>query len=63
MTQRDRVLALLKTGKWIKVQEMHKIAWRYGSILHRLREAGYMMRKRLQEGSRLEEWQLVTRKK
>lgn len=59
MSQKDRVLALLKKKRWVKVQEMHAIAWRYGDILFRLRKEGHLMKKRVQADCRLEEWSLI----
>jgi len=61
MTQKDKILKLLRTNKWIKVQSMHKIAWRYGSILFNLRKEGFVLQKRRQKNSNLEEWKLITK--
>jgi len=58
-TQKQRILDLLKTRKWIPVQKLHAIGWRYGNILWVLREEGYVFKKRKQKGCRLEEWKLI----
>jgi len=58
-TQKGRILKLLKKRRWVKVQELHEIAWRYGACLCSLRKDGHMMIKRRQKDSRLEEWKLL----
>ena len=58
-TQEYRILRLLKSGRWVKVQAMHEISWRYGAHLFDLRKKGVVMEKRRQRDCRLEEWRLV----
>ncbi len=61
LTQKDRILALFLKKKWVKVQELHAIAWRYGAVLFELRKSGLVFAKRIQKDCRLEEWNLVTK--
>ena len=58
-SQKQRVIDLLMTRRWVKVQEFHKIGWRYGHILWVLRKEGFDLDKRKQKKTRLEEWKLI----
>jgi hypothetical protein len=58
-TQKEKIHNLLKTGRWVKVQAMQRIAWRYGHVLWLLRNEGIQMEKRRQKKTRLEEWRIV----
>lgn len=64
MTQTERILQLFEPGGWVKVQEMNKIAFRYGAILFNLRKNGYVFQKRKQNflhKANLEEWRLIAK--
>lgn len=58
-TQKEKIYDLLKTRKWIRVQELQKIAWRYGARLFDLRVDGCIFKKRRQKNCNLEEWKLI----
>lgn len=62
MTQKQRILRILRRKRWVKVQELNEIAWRYGAVLFELRKDGYVFQKRRQHDKpHLEEWSLVNK--
>lgn len=58
LSQKQRILNLLKDGRWHNVTELHAIAWRYGGRLFDLRQEGHLFEKRIGKNG-LEEWRLT----
>jgi len=59
MSQTDKILNLLKDGKWHSTIELHQICWRYGARLFDMREQGYKLEKRPSSVPKIEEWRLI----
>lgn len=58
LSQKERMRSLFKRGRWVKVQELQRIAWRYGARIWDLKKEGLKFEKRRQECG-LEEWRLI----
>ena len=56
-TQQERIIELLSDHRWHSTVELNAIAWRYGAILHVLRNNGYVFEKE-REG-KIEHWRLI----
>ena len=61
-TQTEKIISLFKKRKWVPVQKLHEICWRYGARIYDLKKAGYRFEKRRQKDSVLEEWHLINKK-
>lgn len=58
MTQKERILGVLKEGGWHSVLELNAICWRYGARLWDLRQEGWNLEKRVSQNTGLEDWRL-----
>lgn len=61
-TQKQKILELFDSGRWVPVEELQKVAWRYGARLYDLRTDGYVFEKKKQENG-LEAWKIAYRPK
>ena len=62
MTQKAKIIDLLKDKEWHSTEELHAICWRYGARLFDLREEGYVFEKKPHPFKKnLELWRLLTK--
>lgn len=59
MTQEARVLAILKTGRWLSsVQAVGLYILRLGAVIYNLKKSGYEIEERRVQGKRYSEYRL-----
>ena len=60
MTKKEKILQLLRDGKWHSTVELNQICFRYGARLHELKKEGYFFEKKKAPWNRnIELWRLV----
>lgn len=56
MTHKEKIVKLLKDGRWHSMRELNDICYRYGARLMELKKIGYYWEKRRDSGKRNFYW-------